>query len=145
MPKCSACRSDAITRDTQANAPNDRTSGAATSTSEPKGQGLEYAARVSLARTDMQVDERLVKLGPGMAVTVEIKTGSRRIISYLLSPPAKYGGRPCGSVSRNSSFTRRALQPLHHEADVEALLRIHSREATRHHALGRANASETSL
>ncbi len=27
---------------------------------------------------------------PGMAVTVEIKTGSRRIISYLLSPIAKY-------------------------------------------------------
>jgi hypothetical protein len=82
--------SDAITRDTQQNAPNDRTAGAATSTSEPKGQELEYAARVSLDRTDMQVDEKLVKLGPGMAVTVEIKTGSRRIISYLLSPLAKY-------------------------------------------------------
>ena len=82
--------SDAITRDTHQNAPNDRTTGAATSTSEPKGQELEYAARVSLDRTDMQVDEKLVKLGPGMAVTVEIKTGSRKIISYLLSPLAKY-------------------------------------------------------
>jgi hemolysin D len=82
--------SDAITRDTRQNAPNDRTAGAATSTSEPKGQELEYAARVSLDRTEMQVDEKLVKLGPGMAVTVEIKTGSRRIISYLLSPLAKY-------------------------------------------------------
>jgi hemolysin D len=82
--------SDAITRDTQQNASNDRTAGAATSTSEPKGQELKYAARVSLDRTDMQVDEKLVKLGPGMAVTVEIKTGSRRIISYLLSPLAKY-------------------------------------------------------
>jgi hemolysin D len=39
----------------------------------------------------MQVDEKRVKLGPGMAVTVELKTGSRRIISYLLSPLAKYG------------------------------------------------------
>jgi hemolysin D len=38
----------------------------------------------------MQVDEKLVKLGPGMAVTVEIKTGSRTIISYLLSPLARY-------------------------------------------------------
>ena len=38
----------------------------------------------------MQVDEKLVRLSPGMAVTVEIKTGSRRIISYLLSPLAKY-------------------------------------------------------
>ncbi len=54
------------------------------------GQQLEYAARISLDRTDMQVGEKLVKLSPGMAVTVEVKTGSRRIISYLLSPLAKY-------------------------------------------------------
>lgn len=80
--------SDAITRDRQP-APNGRTAGSA-STSEPRGQELEYAARISLDRTDMQVDEKLVKLGPGMAVTVEIKTGSRKIISYLLSPLAKY-------------------------------------------------------
>jgi hemolysin D len=83
--------SDAITRDTQQNTSNDRTAGAATNSSEPKGQELEYAARVSLDRTDMQVDEKRVKLGPGMAVTVEVKTGSRRIISYLLSPLARYG------------------------------------------------------
>jgi hemolysin D len=51
---------------------------------------LEYAARVSLDRTQMQVEDKLVKLGPGMAVTVEIKTGARRIISYLLSPLARY-------------------------------------------------------
>jgi hemolysin D len=38
----------------------------------------------------MQVEDRLVNLSPGMAVTVEIKTGSRRIISYLLSPLLKY-------------------------------------------------------
>jgi len=31
----------------------------------------------------MQVEDKLVKLGPGM-VTVEIKTGRRRIIGYLL-------------------------------------------------------------
>ena len=51
---------------------------------------LEYDARISLDRTHMQVENKLVKLGPGMAVTVEIKTGSRRIISYLLSPLARY-------------------------------------------------------
>jgi hypothetical protein len=33
-----------------------------------------------------QIDDNLVNLSPGMAVTVEIKTGSRTIISYLLSP-----------------------------------------------------------
>jgi hemolysin D len=82
--------SDAIARDKPQDSPNDRTGSAATSTSEPRGRELEYAARISLDRTDMQVDEKLVKLGPGMAVTVEIKTGSRKIISYLLSPLAKY-------------------------------------------------------
>jgi hemolysin D len=38
----------------------------------------------------MQVDDRLINLSPGMAATVEIKTGTRRIISYLLSPLARY-------------------------------------------------------
>ena len=41
-------------------------------------------------RTQMQVESGLVNLGPGMSVTVEIKTGSRRIISYLLSPLVRY-------------------------------------------------------
>ena len=45
-----------------------------------------YAARVSLDQTRMQIDDKLVNLSPGMAVTVEIKTGTRRIIDYLLSP-----------------------------------------------------------
>ncbi|MEA3156709.1 MAG: rane fusion protein hemolysin [Betaproteobacteria bacterium] len=81
---------DAITRDRQQGGSNDRASGAAQSSSEPKGQELEYAARISLDRTHMQVEDKLVNLGPGMAVTVEIKTGTRRIISYLLSPLARY-------------------------------------------------------
>ena len=38
----------------------------------------------------MQVEDKKVNLSPGMAVTAEIKTGSRRIISYLLSPLIKY-------------------------------------------------------
>ena len=59
-------------------------------TSEPKGQELTYAARISVDRTQMQVEDKMVNLSPGMAVTAEIKTGSRRIISYLLSPLMKY-------------------------------------------------------
>ncbi|MDH2379895.1 HlyD family type I secretion periplasmic adaptor subunit [Bradyrhizobium sp. CER78] len=82
--------SDAITRDKPQGAPNDRTPGGGQGSSEPRGQELEYAARVSLDRTQMQVEDKLVKLGPGMAVTVEIKTGRRRIISYLLSPLASH-------------------------------------------------------
>ena len=50
-----------------------------------------YEARISLDRDRMQIDDALVNLTPGMAVTVEIRTGRRRIISYLLSPLLKYG------------------------------------------------------
>jgi hemolysin D len=82
---------DAITHDKPQNkSGNDKNQGAEDTTSEPSGQELLYAARVSLDSKQMQVDERLVNLSPGMAVTVEIKTGTRRIISYLLSPLQKY-------------------------------------------------------
>jgi hemolysin D len=69
---------------------NDKPAGAPAATSEPKGQELTYAARISVDRTQMQVEDKKVNLSPGMAVTAEIKTGSRRIISYLLSPLMKY-------------------------------------------------------
>jgi hemolysin D len=81
---------DAIARDKPQDKSNDKTPGAENSTSEPNGQQLNYAARVSLDRTQMQVEDKLVNLSPGMAVTVEIKTGTRRIISYLLSPLLRY-------------------------------------------------------
>jgi hemolysin D len=81
---------DAITRDRPQDNSNNKAPGAETASSEPKGQEMNYVARVSLDRTKMQVDNKLVNLSPGMAVTVEIKTGSRRIISYLLSPVLRY-------------------------------------------------------
>jgi hemolysin D len=49
-----------------------------------------YVARVALNRTSLEVDGEERVLGPGMAVTAEIKTGSRRILSYLLSPLRHY-------------------------------------------------------
>jgi hemolysin D len=81
---------DAITRDKPQDKSGDKIPGAEGDTSEPKGQELVYAARVSLDRAQMQVEDRLVDLAPGMAVTVEIKTGSRRVIEYLLSPLLRY-------------------------------------------------------
>ena len=81
---------DAIGRDKPQDKSNDRAQGAETATSEPKGQELVYSARVSLDRTHINVEEGPVNLSPGMAVTVEIKTGSRRIVTYLLSPLLKY-------------------------------------------------------
>lgn len=50
---------------------------------------LVYAATVSLDRSSMLVDGREVSLSPGMNVTVEIKTGQRRLIEYFLSPLLK--------------------------------------------------------
>ncbi|MGE0108197.1 MAG: HlyD family type I secretion periplasmic adaptor subunit [Bdellovibrionales bacterium] len=78
---------DAITRERPADKTNKGSlAGAENQSSEPNGQELVYAARVSLEQTQMDIDGRDVNLSPGMAVTVEIKTGSRRVISYLLSP-----------------------------------------------------------
>jgi hemolysin D len=55
-----------------------------------QGQDLVYMARISLDQRQMRSGDHVVDLGPGMAVTAEVKTGSRRIIGYLLSPVARY-------------------------------------------------------
>lgn len=82
---------DAIVRDdpTEAKKPEVER-GSAAETSEPKGQELLYAARLSLDATQMQVEGKAVSLTPGMAVTVEIKTGAHRVIEYVLSPLLRY-------------------------------------------------------
>jgi hemolysin D len=78
---------DAIVREKpQDKSGNQQHTGDESDSSEPEGEALVYSARVALDKTRMQIDDRLVNLGPGMAVTVEIKTGSRHIIEYLLSP-----------------------------------------------------------
>ena len=51
--------------------------------------GLVYPTRVSMDLATIHVEGRQVNLSPGMAVTVEIKTGQRRVIEYLLSPLLK--------------------------------------------------------
>jgi hemolysin D len=81
---------DAVIRDRMQDRSNDRTSGTQNETSEPKGQELNYSARISLDRTNMLIDDKVVNLSPGMAVTTEIKTGSRSILNYLLSPLLRY-------------------------------------------------------
>ena len=81
---------DSIANDRRDDKARGQPSGAEGASSEPKDQELVYAARVSLDRSEMEIEGRSVELSPGMAVTVEIKTGSRRIISYLLSPLVRY-------------------------------------------------------
>jgi hemolysin D len=56
----------------------------------PSNQETFYAARIVLATTQIQIDDKLVNLGPGMAVTAEIKTGRRRLIEYVISPLLRY-------------------------------------------------------
>src|SRR4029453_6195556 len=51
---------------------------------------LNYTARISLDQTLMQIDDQVANLSPSMAATVEIKTGSRTILSYLLSLLLRY-------------------------------------------------------
>jgi hypothetical protein len=85
---------------------DDKTAGAAASTSEPKGQELTYVARISLDRAQTQLEDKMVNLTTGMAVTAEIKTGSRRISTYLLSPLLKYKQEIALLLRRNSGHPR---------------------------------------
>lgn len=48
--------------------------------------GLIYPSRLRLQKTSMFIDAKQVDLSAGMAVTVEVKTGQRRLIEYFLSP-----------------------------------------------------------
>lgn len=80
---------DAIARDRPSGG-GGKAAEAASDSSEPRGQELLYSARISLDRTQLAIEDKQVNLSPGMAVTAEIKTGRRRIISYLLSPLARY-------------------------------------------------------
>ena len=52
-------------------------------------KGLFYSVKVSLNTTSMKIDNKEKQLTPGMSGTVEIKTGERRIIAYVLSPLIK--------------------------------------------------------
>lgn len=53
-------------------------------------RGLIFPARVNLARSTIQVENKTVNLSPGMAVTVEVKTAQRRVVEYFLSPLLQY-------------------------------------------------------
>lgn len=53
-------------------------------------KGLIYTARIKMARGTIEVDGQQVRLSPGMAVDLEIKTGKRRVIEYFLSPLMQY-------------------------------------------------------
>jgi hemolysin D len=53
---------------------------------EDEKMGLVYTSRILLSRGTVNRGSAAVSLTPGMAVTADIKTGRRSILSYLLSP-----------------------------------------------------------
>lgn len=54
-------------------------------------RGAVFPARLVLASNTIDVDGNRVRIGPGMNVTAEIKTGRRRVIDFLLSPLQRAG------------------------------------------------------
>lgn len=53
---------------------------------EDEKRGLIYSSKISLDTDHLVIDGRSVLLTPGMSVSAEIKTDSRRVIEYFLSP-----------------------------------------------------------
>ena len=53
-------------------------------------RGLIYGMHLLMKKNTIQVDNREVRLMPGMAVTAEVKTGTRRIIEFFLAPLLRY-------------------------------------------------------
>lgn len=53
---------------------------------QDKKLGLAFVVRVHLTSNRMQIGNRWVDLTPGMAATVEIKTGRQRVAQYFLGP-----------------------------------------------------------
>lgn len=53
---------------------------------QDKELGLVYMTTIILDRSYVDADGRRIALSPGLSATVDVRTGTRRIISYLLSP-----------------------------------------------------------
>jgi hemolysin D len=73
-----------------ANATAAANSGAAAPASAPgQPESFVFPVTVALDEKAMQIDDATIPLTAGMTVSVEIKTDSRRVIDYLLSPLAR--------------------------------------------------------
>ncbi len=72
-----------------ANATAAANAGQAPNTAPGQPESFVFPVTIALDETAMTIDNAVIPLTPGMTVTVEIKTDSRRVIDYLLSPLAK--------------------------------------------------------
>lgn len=57
---------------------------------QDEDHGLVYETRVDMLTASIRANGVEVPLAPGMNVTVEVKTGDRRIIEFLISPLLRY-------------------------------------------------------
>ncbi len=57
---------------------------------EDQRLGWVFKLRLRLEQDDIAVEDKWVKLSPGMAVTAEIRTGRRRLMEFFLSPLLRY-------------------------------------------------------
>jgi hemolysin D len=55
-------------------------------TGTQKTQNLVFPVAIALEQQSFLADGKEIGLTPGMTVSVEIRTGDRRVIDYLLSP-----------------------------------------------------------
>ncbi|MDZ4379980.1 MAG: HlyD family efflux transporter periplasmic adaptor subunit [Parvibaculum sp.] len=53
-------------------------------------RGPIFPVRVAMERMTIRADGEDMLLTPGMSVTVEVKTGKRRVIEYILTPLLRY-------------------------------------------------------
>jgi hypothetical protein len=53
----------------------------------------------------MRVEDKVVNLALGMAVTVEIKTGTRCLIEYVMPLPPRYRQEPFAGEMEKEFFT----------------------------------------
>lgn len=56
---------------------------------EDEKQGLLFTARIAVPNPKLRVDDKMMPLSAGMVASVEIKTGSRTMMEYVLSPVMK--------------------------------------------------------
>jgi hemolysin D len=54
-------------------------------------KGLIYMSKISLDQSTIDVNGNVMPLTAGMSVNVDIKTGTRRVIEYVLSPLLQHG------------------------------------------------------
>jgi len=57
---------------------------------EAQDLGWVFTTRVKMLKSTIAIVDRTINLTPGMSVSVEVKTGKRRIIEFFLSPLLRY-------------------------------------------------------